>query len=92
MENMPPEQPQFQTSMDVKLDYIQRDVREIKDVLKDNVSRREFTEGLKTVRDQSTESIKEVKDKLDFQGKIIYSFIGVILIGFFGAIIKLVLK
>lgn len=42
-----------QTSVDVKLDYIQRDIREIKDGMKENVSRREFNDAIKTLRDES---------------------------------------
>lgn len=47
-----PQYPQYQPStVDVKLDYLQRDVNDIKRRLEDNVSRREFTEGMKIVRE-----------------------------------------
>lgn len=46
--------PQFtQTSVDVKLDYIQRDIRDIKESMKDSVGRREFNETIKTLRDEA---------------------------------------
>jgi lipid II:glycine glycyltransferase (peptidoglycan interpeptide bridge formation enzyme) len=52
MENMSPDQPQFQTSVDVKLDYIQRDIRDIKDTLKDTPTRREFNEAINDLNKQ----------------------------------------
>ncbi len=63
-EDMPEPQPQFQSSTDVKLDYIQRDVREIKDGMKDNINRREFNDALTTIRNQFTEAIKDVQKQI----------------------------
>jgi len=55
-EDMSDGTPQFQNSVDVKLDYLQRDMREIKgdikDIKNDFINRREFTEGLNEVRNQ----------------------------------------
>lgn len=81
----PDPQPQFQNSVDVKLDYIQRDVRQIQVdisvIRNDFVSRREFTEA-----------IKELKETVAFLQKIIFGFIGLIVVGVLTAIFKLVIK
>lgn len=57
-------EPQFQNSVDVKLDYLQRDLREVKadvkDIKNDSISRREYTDGLNTIRGQFAEGFKEV--------------------------------
>lgn len=49
---MSQDQPQFQSSVDVKLDYIQRDVREIKETLKETPTRREFDEAIKDLKEK----------------------------------------
>lgn len=79
------EQQVYQNSVDVKLDYIQRDIREIKSditvVKNDFVNRREFTEGL-----------NEVRSEIEPLKKILYGSIalgGTIILG---AIFKLVLE
>lgn len=81
MENMTDVISPTQTSVDVKLDYIQRDIRDIKDGLKDNVNRREYNEALADLR----------KD-IAFLQKIIYGFIALLVVSVMGAIFKLVIK
>lgn len=85
MEEMSQEQPQFQNSVDVKLDYLQRDIREIKsdvkDIKSDFINRREFNEALTDVR-------KDVA----FIQKIVYGAVGLICIGVIGGLLKLVIK
>ena len=82
---MPDAQPQFQNSVDVKLDYIQRDLREmkvdIKDIKTDFVNRREFTEALNAIRDE----ISPLR-------RIIYGIVALMGVAVFGAIFKLVIK
>ena len=108
MEDMPSENtPAFQNSTDVKLDYLQRDIREIKsdvkDIKQDFVSRREYTDGLQTVRKEFTDAdilikqgfmdaVQSIKDDIALPKKIIYGTVGLILITFLGAIIALVIK
>lgn len=81
MENMTDVIQPTQTSVDVKLDYIQRDIRDIKDGLKDNVNRREYNEALTDLR----------KD-IAFLQKIIYGFIALLVVSVMGAVFKLVIK
>lgn len=86
----------LQTSVDVKLDYIQRDITKIQTdigvIKNDYPSRREFTEGLNNTRDKFAESVAELKGSIMFLQKIIYSFIGLFVLAVMAAIFKLVLK
>ncbi len=78
------EQPPNST-LNVKIDYIQRDIQEIKQVVKeiqsDFVSRREFNESLKAIRDE----ISPLK-------RFIYGIITVIGVAVVGALLNLILK
>lgn len=73
------------SALNVKLDYIQRDINEIKgdvkEIKNDYVSRREFNETLKTLR----EEISPLK-------KFVYGIISVIGLAVIGAIIQLVIN
>lgn len=73
------------SALNVKLDYIQRDVTEIKgdikDVKKDYISRREFTDALTALRDE----IAPLR-------KFVYAIISVFGVAVIGAILSLVLK
>jgi len=77
--------PQFQNSVDVKLDYIQRDLREmksdIKDIKTDFITRREFNEG-----------IKDIEKDVTFLQKIVYGAVGLMCIAVLGGIFKLVIR
>jgi hypothetical protein len=84
MDNMTADQPQFQTSVDVKLDYIQRDITKIQldiGIIKnDFVSRREFKEGLTEIRNE----YGPIK-------KVLYWIMGAIGLTVVGALMKLIL-
>lgn len=73
------------SALDVKLDYLQRDVREIKSDIKeiknDYVARREFNETIKDVR----ESIKPLK-------QFVYGIITIMGVAIIGALLNLILK
>ncbi len=73
------------SALNVKLDYMQRDIKEIKDDVKDikneYVSRREFTDSVKAIR----EEISPLK-------KFVYAIISVLGIAVLGAILNMVLK
>lgn len=80
METMTAEvQPQFQNSVDVKLDYIQRDIRDIKGdintIKNDFINRREFTEGLNALRAQIPNETDHEK-RLRALEKGVWKFIG----------------
>lgn len=66
-EGSPNQLPQFQNSVDVKLDYIQRDIRDIKSdvstIKNDFVTRREFVDGMKNLRD-------EIPDETDHEQRL----------------------
>lgn len=75
-----------QSSVDVKLDYIQRDIRDIKDGMKDNVTRREFTDALVSIRQEianlkTTDAIPTFWDRN--QDKFIWGIIGIALTLFY---------
>ncbi len=80
----PAEQPP-NAALNVKLDYIQRDINEIKgdvkEIKNDYVSRREFNDTLKSLR----EEIAPLK-------KFVYGIISVIGLTVMGAIINLVIN
>lgn len=99
--------PHPQTSIDVKLDYMQRDVREmkadIKDIKQDFVSRREFVENTNNIKKEFTDAntlireeflsaVEAIKTDIALPKKIIYGMIGVIILAVFGAIIELVIR
>jgi len=77
--------PQFQNSVDVKLDYIQRDIRamavDIKDIKTDFISRREFVEA-----------IKDLEKDITFLQKIVYGAVALMCIAVLGGIFKLVIR
>lgn len=70
--------------LEVKLTYISKDIGEIKTDIKeiksDYVSRREFTDGLETIRGE----IAPLK-------KIVYGLITLVMIAVLGAVVNLVL-
>lgn len=82
--------PQHQTSVDVKLDYIQRDIREIKGdvslMKNDFVSRREFTEALNSLKAEIV-LLKSIEAAPTFWGrnqdKIIWGAVGIVLMLFY---------
>lgn len=95
-----------QSSADVKLDYMQRDIHEIKgdvkDIKNDYVSRREFTDSntnLKKefsdantlIRQEFLDAVKDVKNDIALPKKIIYGGVTVIVLAVLGAIIELVI-
>ncbi len=81
---MPDEQPP-NSALDVKLDYIGKDITEIKTDIKeiksDYIIRREFNEALKDIRLQ-----------LAFFQKIVYSVFAVMGLTVLGALFKLIIK
>lgn len=80
MEEQPPN-----SALDVKLDYIQRDIGEIKKDMKeikaDYIIRREFNEALKDIRTQ-----------LAFFQKIVYAIFSVMGLAIAGGLFKLIIK
>ena len=71
--------------LEVKLDYIQKDImvikQDVKEIKSDFVSRREFSETLKELKDQ----IKPLK-------QFVYGIIGVMGLAVMGAIFNLILR
>lgn len=82
---MPPQEQPPNSALDVKLDYIKDDIKEIKgdikEIKKDFVSRREFDEALGSIR----EEISPLK-------RFVYGIISVIGLGVIGALLQLVLR
>lgn len=96
-----------QSSIDVKLDYIQRDVREMKtkiDVIQnDFVSRREyvestismkkeFTDANTLIRQEFLDEVKSVKRDIALPKKIMYGLMSVIALTVLGAVLEKVIK
>lgn len=73
------------SALNVKLDYIQRDINEIKadvkDIKKEYVSRMEFNEAMKSMR----EEIAPLK-------KFVYAIISILGVAVIGALLNMVLK
>lgn len=99
MEDMLPEHPVppiiQPDAVTVTLGYIQRDIAKIElsigKIQTESVSRAEFNKALETIRDTFDQSITELKEKIDFQGKIIYGFVALIVITVMAALFKLVI-
>lgn len=74
----------YQSSVDVKLDYIQRDIRliqkDIGDIKNDNISRREFNGAMENLKSQ-------IPNETDHETRIraletrVWKFIGALVIG-----------
>lgn len=108
MADMPPDQqPQFQTSVDVKLDYIQRDISKIElniqKIQGDVIGRREFTDSMAALRKEFNDAnlqlktefidaVKGVKKDISLPNKILYGAVGLILVAFMTVIIQAHLK
>lgn len=73
------------SALNVKLDYIQRDINEIKgdvkDIKKDYVSRMEFIE-----------TIKVIKEDLSSHKKLVYGLISILGVATVGAIVQAIMK
>lgn len=71
--------------LEVKLDYIQKDVlvirQDVKDIKNEYVSRREFTDALTAIRDE----FSPIK-------KFVYAIISILGLAVLGAILNLILK
>jgi hypothetical protein len=65
------------SALEVKLDYLQRDIREIKSDVKeiknDYVSRREFESRFLESDNSVTERFKPIKEDVSFLKKVVYS-------------------
>lgn len=84
------------STLDVKLDYIQRDIRVIKDDVKemkgDYISRREFGDKSKELDEKfSTRSLTN-EDRVKDLYKIVYWVISIIGLSFLGAVVNLIIK
>lgn len=83
------------STLDVKLDYITRDIREIKADVKemksDYVSRREFDAGLKDLEIKFLSADKIIEEKINPLAKVVYAGIGLICVGVVGSLLSLIL-
>lgn len=70
------------SALNVKLDYIQRDINEIKgdvkDMKKDYVSRREFSDSLKDLGDKTETHFIVIEDRVGKLYSIVYWFMGLL--------------
>ena len=82
--------------LEVKLDYIQRDIKVIKDDVKemkaDYVTRREFDNNLKEVSDTSKARFLINEKNIDMLLSYVKWIVGIVGVAIIGAILKLVIK
>lgn len=92
---MPDEQPP-NSALDVKLNYMQKTMDEIKtdvkEIKNDYIIRREFNDGIKLIQEKYELEIGQLKRDIGFLRKVIYSFFGSLGLAFLGAVFALIFK
>lgn len=84
------------STLDVKLDYIQRDLNVIKSDVKemkgDYISRREFGDKTKELEDKIIARLESNDEKLKDLFKMVYWVIGTVCLAVIGSIMRLIIK
>ena len=84
------------STLDVKLDYIQRDLNVIKSDVKemkgDYISRREFGDKTKELEEKILTRLEINEEKLKEVFRMVYWVIGTVCLAVLGAIMRLVIK
>ena len=82
--------------LEVKLDYIQKDINviksDVKDIKNDYISRREFGVSNKDLEEKLSERISVVNDKANQHSKVIWGVVTALLLMIASAIGKLIFK
>lgn len=83
-------------ALEVKLDYIQRDISviktDIKEIKNDYVSRREFDNKITEVQNSFNERMTEITDKVTLLNKVLYGIVGLLGTTAIISLFKLIIK